>query len=125
MVEELEFQRVESRPTVEIHMPDGSVLRGPRGALVGEFLSALNGGPPSKGVYPNGSAISPPIVGAVVNGQLHELTFPIKFESQVIPVTMGEADGMRFYRRSLIFLLEAAFEELFPQGSIAIDHSVS
>ena len=125
MAEALEFQRVEPRPTVEIHLPDGNVLRGPRGATVGEFLSAFNGGPPSKGVYPNGSAISPPIVGAVVNGQLHELTFLINFESQVKPVTMGEADGMRFYRRSLILLLEAAFEELFPQGSIAIDHSVS
>jgi uridine kinase len=38
---------------------------------------------------------------------------------------MSEPDGMRIYRRSLTFLLEAAFEELFPEGSIAIDHSVS
>lgn len=120
-----QFKRVKPRPTVEIHLPDGNVLRGPRGAMVGEFLSALNGGPPSKGNHPNFSTTSPPIVGAVVNGQLHELTFPIDFESQVRPVTMGDADGMRFYRRSLIFLLEAAFEELFPDGSIFIDHSVS
>jgi len=125
MSESSQFKRVNPRPTVEIHLPDGDVLRGPRGAMVGEFLSALNGGPPSKGIYLNDSAASPPIVGAVVNGQLHELTFPIKFESQVIPVTMGDADGMRFYRRSLTFLLEATFEELFPQGSIFIDHSVS
>ena len=125
MAEEVDFQRVEPRPMVEIHLPDSTVLCGPRGAMVGDFLKALNGGPPSKGVYPNGSALSAPIVGAIVNGQLHELTYPIKFESQVIPVTMGEADGMRFYRRSLTFLLEAAFEELFPDGSIFIDHSVS
>ena len=119
------FKRVKSRPTVEIHLPDGIVLRGPRGAMVGEFLSALNGGAPVNGVSPSDSAASPPIVGAVVNGQLHELTFPINFESRVQPITMGEADGMRIYRRSLTFLLEAAFEELFPDGAIFIDHSVA
>ena len=119
------FKRVNSRPTVEIHLPGGEVLRGPRGAQVGEFLSTLNGGPPSSSAYANGSALSPPIVGAVVNGQLRELTYPIEIESQVRAVTMGEPDGMRIYRRSLIFLLETAFEELFPDGAIAIDHSVS
>ena len=123
MSEPGKFEKVKPRPTVEIHLPDGEVLRGPRGAMVGEFLATLNGGPPSDDAYPNGSPISPPIVGAVVNGQLRELTFPIKIESRVKPVTMGEPDGMRIYRRSLTFLLETAFEELFPHGSIAIDHS--
>ncbi len=125
MSESGKFELVEPRPTVEIHLPDGNVLRGPRGAMVGEFLTTLNGGPPSDDSLPNGSPISPPIVGAVVNGQLRELTYPIQIESRVKPVTMGEPDGMRIYRRSLTFLLEAAFEELFPEGSIAIDHSVS
>jgi uridine kinase len=119
------FKRVKSRPTVEIHLPDGEELRGPRGAQIGDFLATLNGGPPSTMVYKNGTPLSPPIVGAVVNGQLRELTYPIEIESQVRPVTMGDPDGMRIYRRSLTFLLETAFEELFPEGAIAIDHSVS
>ncbi|HLE13478.1 MAG TPA: nucleoside kinase, partial [Anaerolineales bacterium] len=38
---------------------------------------------------------------------------------------MGEPDGMRIYRRSLTFLLETAFEKLFPQAILTIDHSVS
>ena len=46
-------------------------------------------------------------------------------DSDVRPVTMAQADGMRFYRRSLTFLLESAFEELFPNGLLTIDHSVS
>lgn len=125
MSDSKKIKRVKSRPTVEIHLPGGDVLRGPRGAKVGEFLAALNGGPPSSPVYENGTPISPPIVGAVINGQLRELTYPIEIESQVKPVTMGEPDGMRIYRRSLTFLLEAAFEELFPEGTITIDHSVS
>lgn len=120
-----EFKRVKSRRSVEINLPTGEVLRGPRGSQVGEFLATLNGGPPSDAIAANGTPLSAPIVGAVVNGQLRELTYPIQIESQVKPVTMSEPDGMRIYRRSLIFLLEAAFEELFPDGAIAIDHSVS
>jgi uridine kinase len=119
------FKRVNPNPTVEVHLADGNVLQGPRGATIGEFLASINGGPPSQISYSNGSPVSAPTVGAVVNGQLRELTYKINVESKVKPVTMGEADGMRIYRRSLIFLLESAFEELFPEGSIIIDHSVS
>ena len=115
-----EFYCIEPRPTVEIHLPDGRVFCGPRGAPVGEFLKALNGDPPGDSPPP-----SPPIVGAIVNHELRELTHPITIESIVQPVTMAEADGMRFYRRSLTFVLEAAFEELFPATTITIDHSVS
>ncbi len=46
-------------------------------------------------------------------------------DSQVRPVTMGEPDGMRIYRRSLTFLLAVAFDELFPGYRLTIDHSVS
>jgi uridine kinase len=38
---------------------------------------------------------------------------------------MSDDDGARIYRRSVTFLLEAAFEELFPQASMTLDHSVS
>jgi uridine kinase len=66
-----------------------------------------------------------PIVGGVVNGSLRELTFCIEMDSTVRPITMGEADGMRIYRRSLTFLLAAAFEELFPDTLLTVDHSIS
>ena len=38
---------------------------------------------------------------------------------------MGSPDGMRIYRRSLTFLLAAAFEELFPEASLTVDHSIA
>ena len=104
---------VSPRTTVEIHLADGRVLSGPRNAPIGTFLKAIED--------PN----LPPVVGAVVNGELRELTYPIKMDSHVRPVTMGEADGMRIYRRSLTFLLETVFEELFPDAILTVDHSVS
>ena len=107
------FQFVSSRPTVEVHLPDGQVLSGPRNASVGNFLKSIE------------DSQMPPIVGAVVNDQLRELTYPIQIDAYVRPITMGEADGMRLYRRSLTFLLETAFHQMFPHAILTIDHSVS
>jgi len=108
-----EFEFVTPRPTVEIHLPDGRVICGNRGAAVGKFLFLLE--------TPN----SPPLVGAIVNGELRELTFAIHMDSKVIPISMEDPDGMLIYRRSLTFLLEAAFEEIYPDATLTIDHSVS
>jgi uridine kinase len=107
------FQFVTPRPTVEVELTDGRVISGPRGASVGDFLTNI------------AEADQAPIIGAVVNAQLRELTFKITCDSTVRPVTMGEADGMRIYRRSLTFLLESSFSKIFPDAGLRIDHSVS
>lgn len=118
MSETPDIQFVTPRPTVEIHLPDGRVLSGPRGEAVGVFLSALQ--PP----FNQDSEVAP-IVGAVVNSDLRELTYPITMDARVKPITMDEPDGMLIYRRSLTFLLDAAFEDLFPEAVLIVDHSVS
>lgn len=102
---------VPPRSSVEIHLDDGRVLSGPRGAKVGEFLKTLE--------------FDSQVIAAIVNGDLRELTYPIKLESRVIPVTMSDPDGARIYRRSLTFLLEMAFNDLFPNAVLFVDHSVA
>ena len=102
------------RASVELHLPDGRVLCGPRSTPVGSFLKALPEWNPHD-----------PIVGAVVNGELRELTHPISMDSRVRLVKMSDPDGSGIYRRSVTFLLVTAFEELFPAADIAIDHSMS
>ena len=104
--------REKRRPTVEIHLPDGRTYEGPRGSQLEAFLRPIED-PES------------PTVGAIVNGLLKELTFPVEIEASVRPVTMGTADGMRIYRRSLTFLLATAFEDLFPNGRLYVDHSIA
>lgn len=100
------------RPSVEIHLPDGTSLLGPRGSQLESFMKKVEG-------------TEAPIVGGIVNGVLKELTYPIEQEATVRPVTMGEADGMRIYRRSLTFLLSTAFEQLFPEARLYVDHSIA
>jgi uridine kinase len=102
---------VTPRPSVEVHLPDGRVLSGPRGARAEAFLSTL--------------AHDSQLVAAIINGDLRELTYPIRMDSHVEPVTMSMPDGARIYRRSLTFLLEMAFTDLFPEADLFVDHSVA
>ncbi|MDY6873209.1 MAG: nucleoside kinase [Chloroflexota bacterium] len=101
------------RDSVEIVMADGMVLSGPRFSPLEAFMK----------VYQKPD--EPQIVGAIVNHDLRELTYPIEVESKVTPINMADSDGARIYRRSLTFLLEVAFIELFPDATLTIDHSVS
>src|SRR5512142_2473898 len=106
-----QIEIVSPRSSVEVHLPDGRVLSGPRGARVEEFLSALK--------------FDSQVVAAIVNKDLHELTYPIVMDADVEPVIMSTADGARIYRRSLTFLLEMAFSDLFPDADLFVDHSVA
>ncbi|HEX7976326.1 MAG TPA: hypothetical protein VF498_18085, partial [Anaerolineales bacterium] len=53
-----DFHLVTPRPTVEINLADGRVLNGPRNAPVSDFMKVIQ--------LPG----EPPIVGAIVNGEL-------------------------------------------------------
>jgi uridine kinase len=107
------IQTVTPRDTVEVHLPDGRVLSGPRGTSASEFLG--------KGYESD----TTPLVAAIVNGDLRELPYPVQMDARLAPVTMADADGALIYRRSLTFLLSAAFANLFPGNIMTIDHSVS
>lgn len=98
---------------IELHLPDDRTLRGPRGATAESLLQ------------PIAAELPAPLVGVVVNGELQELTRPIDMEARVQPVTMAGADGARIYRRSLTFLLEAAYMRLFPGARLYVDHSLA
>ena len=101
------------RKTIEIILPDGRVYTGKRGESLETLFTML----------PEWD--NPPIMGAIVNGKLRELTDTIEMDSCIRLVTMGDDDGSRIYRRSITFLLVAAFEELFPEAQMTLDHSVS
>lgn len=107
------IQFVSPRTTVEVSLPDGRVLSGPRGLPIGEFFKKLP------------EFHHPPVMGAIVNNELHELTYPVETDATAQVVTMEDTDGARIYRRSITFLLEVAFEEMFPDTALTVDHSIS
>jgi uridine kinase len=98
-----------AEPRGEIHLPD--VKLSAQNGAQWEISQATKRG------------FARPIVGAVVNSDA--ILCPIYLDSRVRPITMNEEDGMLIYRRSLTFLLDTAFEELFPDDTLTIDHSVS
>lgn len=99
------------RNAVQITLDDGRVFEGPVGATLEEFFRVAFPDPPA------------PIVGALVERRLRELTYPVVRDSVVGPVSMANSDGMRIYRRSLSFLLVVAVTELFPGTRLFVDHS--
>jgi uridine kinase len=109
----MSIQITQPNPTVQIHLPNGKTLTGLRGTKVGDFLAQVQ------------EDFSAPVVAAIINNEIHELTYPIHIESNCTPITMDSADGARIYRRSLVFLLEMVFAQKFTSGRLNIDHSVS
>ena len=108
------YQTTVPRPTVEVLLPDGRILCGPRNRPIADFLKGL----PEWNQHD-------PVMGAVINGELRELTHPVEMDSRVQIIKMSHPDGSGIYRRSVTFLLEAAFEDTFPAADISIDHSLS
>lgn len=101
------------RETVELILEDGRVITGPRGASLESFVQVVQADEDAM------------VVGAILDGNLRELTFPVKRDASARLLTLKDADGARIYRRSLTFLLEVAFSRCFPQAKLTIDHSVS
>lgn len=97
---------------IEVHFSDGNTYSTPRGATVEDVIRVAE--LPEK----------EQIVGCILNSELKELTTPLQKESTIKPVITREADGARIYRRSLTYLLSAAFRTCFPNSKLYVDHSV-
>jgi uridine kinase len=100
------------RQTVQVTFPNGRIFEGTKGDTIEAFIQAAQ--------LPTSS----PIVAALRNGQLRELSRPVTSDADIVPITLAHSDGMRIYRRSLSFLLIAAAAELFPDCIITVHHSM-
>ncbi len=102
----------EPRSTVQTTLPDGRTFEAPLGTTVEAFLQTA---------YPETEA---PLIAALVDGHLRELTLSLQRDCSLQPITLSQSDGVRIYRRSLTFLLVAAWDGLFPERKIFVDHSL-
>ena len=101
----------EPRQTVQAHFPNGLTYEARLGTPVGAFVDAAGEN-------------DAPIMAAIVNGKLRELTYRLRRDADIQPISMDTSDGMRIFQRSLTFLLVVAARELFPEASITVDHSI-
>ena len=65
----MSIQITQPNKNIEIHLPNGKTLSGLRGTQIGEFLAQVK------------DDFSAPIVAAIINNQIHELTFPVEAEA--------------------------------------------
>ncbi len=101
------------RDRVQARLPDGRIFEAPPGTRLQDLLQIAAGDDDRRPV------------AAVVDGELTESTAPLLVDSDVVPVTLGDGEGMRIYRRSLVCLLVTATAEVFPEAHVVVDHSAT
>ena len=69
--------------------------------------------------------LAQPVVGALVNNKLKELTYQIYKPKKVRFIDITHDDGMRMYTRSLIFVMFKAVSELYPKSELSVRHPIS
>lgn len=112
----LQFVRSASpRATAQVKFPDDRIYEAPVDTEVRHYIAAAGAERP----WPF------PVVAALIDGELRELTYHIRRDVAVTPLGMDDRDGSRIYRRSLTFLLVVAMHELFPAARVHVDHSVT
>lgn len=103
------------RDTAQVRFADGRIYEAPLWTPLEAYVNAAAADRP----WPS------PIVAALIDDELRELTYHIEKDVEVTPLGMDDRDGSRIYRRSLTFLLVVAAHELFPEARISVDHSVT
>lgn len=66
-----------------------------------------------------------PILGALINNEVRELSFEVFHPLTVEFFDITHPDGMRMYVRGLSFVLYKAVHEHFPNATLRIKHSIS
>jgi uridine kinase len=103
------------RDTAQVRFADGRIYEAPLWTPLEAYVNAAGADRPWRS----------PIVAALIDDELRELTYHIEKDVEVTPLGMDDRDGSRIYRRSLTFLLVVAARELFPEARISVDHSVT
>lgn len=83
------------------------------GATLGDFAAGLN------------RKHENPVVAGIINNRLRDLSYPLKRDCELEWVDLNSDNGLKIYRRSIVFLLIKACKDLFPQRRLMIKHTLS
>jgi uridine kinase len=104
------------RESVRVTLDDGIVLEGPIGASIEVFLNTHKAFAPQR--------YDSTIIAAIFDNRLRELSYPVMRDADLKPVLLSSSDGGRIYRRSLVFLLTTAADELWSGCRLNVRYAV-
>lgn len=77
-----------------------------------------------KTIYPEHPDAANPVMAALMDSKLRELTEPVKDGAKVEFLDLKTSPGIRIYERSLCCLMIRAIEDVLPDARVDIQHSI-
>ncbi len=109
-------RRSQPRDDVRITYPDGLVTAGPRATTIEAHIDVWRR---------EAGRQRDVFTAALVNDELQPLDFTPDGDASIEPLDLRTQDGMRVYKRSLVLVLVAAAQRLFPGARVNVDHSIT
>ena len=66
-----------------------------------------------------------PVVGAIFNNDYKSLDYILNEDGEVKLIDISSKEGSKIYRRTLVYILVKAFEELYPDKKITINYQLT
>lgn len=65
------------------------------------------------------------VMGCTVNNEYHNLDFILKEDSNIELIDMSSKEGMKIYRRTLLYIMGMAFEQVYPEALLTVNYQLS
>lgn len=65
------------------------------------------------------------VVGAIYNNEYSNLDAEIKYDGEIELIDIKSKEGMKIYRRTLIYILGKAFEKLCPNNKLTVNYQLT
>lgn len=64
------------------------------------------------------------VMGCTVNNEYQSLNYIVDKDCEIKLIDMSNKEGMKIYRRTLIFIMGKAFEELYPNIKVSVNYQL-
>ena len=65
-----------------------------------------------------------PIIACKFNNEIKNLNYEINSDGKLELIDITDKDGMRIYKRGLIYIISKAFYELYPEALLTVDYQL-
>ena len=64
------------------------------------------------------------VMGCIVNNEYQNIDYVLTKDSNVRLIDMSDKEGMKIYRRTLIYIMGKAFSEVYPQALLTVNYQL-